>query len=79
MALNKNIVHQYFKKELEGAKILIKVDPLHFTGTELTIVGKREIEVRDLEFDEHIFEDLSADGFQEVNAMEFNLYLSGLI
>ncbi len=79
MALNKNIVHQYFKKELEGTKILIKVDPLHFTGTELTIVGKREIEVRDLEFDEHIFEDLSADGFQEVNAMEFNLYLSGLI
>ncbi len=79
MALSKNIVHHYFKKELEGTKILVKVDPIHFSGTELTIEISGKIETRDLEFDEHIFEDLKTDGFQEVNAMEFNLYLSGLI
>ena len=79
MVLSKNIVHQYFKKELEGTKILIKVDPIHFQGTELRIEGQGTIEARDLEFDDRIFEDLKADGFQEVNAMEFNLYLSGLI
>jgi len=77
--LSKNIVHQYFKKELEGTKILVKVDPIHFQGTELTVGPSHKIEARDVEFDEHIFEDLKADGFQEVNAMEFNLYLSGLI
>jgi len=78
MVLSKNIVHQYFKKELEGTKILVKVNPIHFQGTELTIEDGK-IEARDLEFDDRIFGDLKADGFQEVNAMEFNLYLSGLI
>jgi hypothetical protein len=79
MVLSKNIVHQYFKKELEGAKILVKVDPIHFQGTELMVEGKGKVAARDLEFDDQIFDDLKADGFLEVNAMEFNLYLSGLI
>jgi len=79
MTLSKNIVHQYFKKELEGTKILVKVDPIHFQGTELTIEYPHNITTRDLDFDGQIFEDLQSDGFQEVNAMEFNLYLSGLI
>ena len=37
-----------------------------------------EVEVRDLEFDEAIFEDLAADGFTSCTALEFNLYASGL-
>ena len=77
--MSKNIVHQYFKKEMEGAKILLKVNPIHLMGTELTILKKGEVEARDLEFDTEIFDDLKADGFEEVNAMEFNLYLSGLL
>ena len=77
--MSKNIVHQYFKKELEGAKILVKVNPIHLKGTELTILKKGEVEAMDLEFDTGIFDDLKADGFEEVNAMEFNLYLSGLL
>ncbi len=77
--MSKNIVHQYFKKELEDAKILIKLNPIQLKGTELTVLRKGEVEARDLEFDEGIFKDLEADGFQEVNAMEFNLYLSGLL
>lgn len=77
--MSNNIVHQYFKKELEGAKILVKVNPIHLNGTELTVKRNGEAEARDLEFDTTIFEDLKTDGFEEVNAMEFNLYLSGLI
>ena len=77
--MSKNIVHQYFKKELEGAKILVKVNPINWIGTELTILGKGEVESRELEFDNAIFDDLRADGFTEVNGMEFNLYLSGLM
>lgn len=77
--MSKNIVHQYFKKELGGSKILVKVNPIHLKGTELTVLKKGEVEARDLEFDEDIFKDLEDDGFEEVNAMEFNLYLSGLL
>jgi hypothetical protein len=78
MAKNNNIVHQYFKKELEGTKILVKLNPIHLTGTELTIMGT-DTEMRELEFDAEIAEDLKTDGFAEVNAMEFNLYLAGLL
>jgi len=79
MAKDKNIVHQYFKKEIEGSKILVKVNPIHFTGTELIVNESGDLESRDLEFDEQIFDDLKHDGFIEVNALEFNIYLSGLL
>jgi len=77
MGKENNIVHQYFKKEAKGAKILVKVNPIHLKGSEITVENDG-IQIRDLEFDEEIFEDLKADGFTEVNALEFNLYLSGL-
>ncbi len=77
MGKENNIVHQYFKKEAKGAKILVKVNPIHLKGSEITVENDG-IQIRDLEFDEEIFEDLKADGFSEVNALEFNLYLSGL-
>lgn len=79
MASHKNIVHQYFKKEIEGGKILVKVNPIHLTGTELIIDESGALQTRDLEFDDQIFDDLKHDGFTEVNAMEFNIYLSGLL
>lgn len=77
MGKENNIVHQYFKKEAKGSKILVKVNPIHLKGSEIT-VEKNGVQIRELEFDEEIFEDLKADGFSEVNALEFNLYLSGL-
>jgi hypothetical protein len=79
MTKDKNIVHQYFKKEIEGGKILVKVNPIHLTGTELQIDENGELQSRDLEFDDLIFDDLKHDGFIEVNALEFNIYLSGLL
>lgn len=79
MAKESNIVHEYFKKEFEEATILVKVNPIHYTGTEITIPKEGESELRNLQFDEQIFEDLKADGFVPCNPLEFNLYLSGLL
>jgi hypothetical protein len=78
MAKSNNIVHQYFKKELEGAKIIVKVNPIHMIGSELTVTANGA-ELRNLELDSQIFDDLKEDGFVEVNAIEFNLYLAGLL
>jgi len=78
MAKSNNIVHQYFKKELEGAKIIVKVNPIHMIGSELTVTAAGA-ELRDIELDSQIFNDLKEDGFVEVNAIEFNLYLAGLL
>ena len=76
--MGSNIVHQYFKKEIEGAKIIVKVNPIHLKGTEITVTKRGAIESRDLEFDAAIFDDLKEDGFEEASPLEFNLYQSGL-
>lgn len=60
-------------------KILLKIDPVHLTGKELLIQNDGETRKRSLAFDEQIWDDLEVDDFQEVSAMEFNLYLSGLL
>lgn len=78
MAKSQNIVHQYFKKEHDGLQILVRVNPIQFKGTEITIPVKGDQTIRELEFDEEIFEDLKADGFETCSPLEFNLYLSGL-
>jgi hypothetical protein len=78
MAKNSNIVHQYFKKEENGTKIIVRVNPIHWTGAELT-VADTGTEMRELELDSEVIEDLKSDGFKEVNAIEFNLYLAGLL
>jgi hypothetical protein len=78
MAKENNIVHQYFKKEMPDGKILLRVNPIQFKGTEIW-VSKQGAEMRTLELDAEIFEDLKVDGFAEVNPMEFNLYLAGLL
>ncbi|MGE0589180.1 MAG: hypothetical protein AB7O48_11450 [Cyclobacteriaceae bacterium] len=79
MSLKSNIVHRYFKKELSDGKILLKVDPVHLTGNELFVSTDGETSKRALAFDEQIWDDLEVDAFEEVSAMEFNLYSSGLI
>lgn len=79
MAKDGNIVHQYFKRQDENAKILVKVNPITFFGSEITINVNAQPELRQLEFDEEIYEDLKADGFVETSALEFNLYAAGLV
>lgn len=78
MKKSSNIVHQYFRKEFEEATIIVKVNPLLFSGTELTIHRDGAVESRDLEFDEQIFDDLSEDGFTPSSPLEYNLYYSGI-
>jgi len=78
MAKGSNIVHQYFKKEFEGAKILVRVNPILFTGTEISIGLDGQAEVRELELDADIFDDLKVDGFIESSPLEFNLHWNGL-
>jgi hypothetical protein len=79
MAKTQNIVHQYFKKKHDGVLILVKVNPIHYSGTEITIEDGQQPAVRELQFDADIFEDLKADAFEECSPLEFNLYLSGLV
>jgi hypothetical protein len=76
--MTSNIVHRYFKKELEGSLILVRVNPVHLKGTELIVHPGGQVDQRDLEFDETIYDDLTADDFKEASAMEFQLYFSGL-
>ncbi|HEX6225425.1 MAG TPA: hypothetical protein VFZ52_13505 [Chryseolinea sp.] len=78
MPKESNIVHRYFKKKFDGATILVKVNPLQFKGIEITLGANGASKMRSLEFDENIFDDLDADGFEEANALEFNLYYAGL-
>ena len=76
--MSKNIVNEYFKKEFEGITILVKLNPVDFTGTELIINEKGEIEKNEMQYDEDIYEDLEIDEFKRSSPIEFNLYLSGL-
>jgi hypothetical protein len=78
MAKGSNIVHQYFKKEFDDFTVLVRVNPLQFKGTEITLPKTGDPEIRELDFDEQILDDLKADGFAEASALEFNLYYSGL-
>lgn len=79
MGKDSNIVHQYFKKELDDRTLLVKLNPLQLIVTEIAVCRDQELELRELEADQHILEDLKADGFTEASPIEFNLYLSGLI
>lgn len=71
-------MHQYFRKQLEGFMLLVKVNPVRHKVTEITVYPDRDPELRELEADAEIFEDLKSDGFTEASPLEFNLYLSGL-
>ena len=79
MGKDSNIVHQYFKKQMAGCTLLVKVNPLQFKATEITVCPDQDPEMREIEVDEDILEDLKSDGFTEASPIEFNLYLSGLI
>jgi hypothetical protein len=78
MAKDSNIVHQYFRKELDDAVLLVRLNPIRLVVAEITVYRESEPTFRELEVDEEIIADLQADGFTEASPLEFNLYLSGL-
>ncbi|MFZ6001162.1 MAG: hypothetical protein ACOYW3_11680 [Bacteroidota bacterium] len=75
--MKSNIVHQYFKKEEDGVKILLQINPIHLRGHEITI-GDNGIEDREIEFGPNIIEELKSNGYAESSPLEFNLYFTGL-
>ena len=79
MPKESNIVHQYFKKEVNDTSLLVRVNPIQFKVMEITVPKNGEPTVRELEADQEIIDDLKADGFVESSPLEFNLYFSGLI
>ena len=66
-----NIIHQYFKRVFEDQIILVQV--------ELIVYPDGKVEKTKRKFDEDIFEDLEEDEFEKASALEFNLYLKGLV
>jgi hypothetical protein len=77
--LGSNIVHQYFKKDRDGVKILLKVDPIRRLAIELTIPAGGDPTVRDLTFGEDMDKEIATQGFEPTGPFEFNLYDAGLL
>jgi hypothetical protein len=77
--MGKNIVHHYFKKENADVKQLVQVNPIHFTGIEISIYPSGKVEAKEMEPDEDIEDTIIAQGFKESSALEFNLYFSGIL
>ncbi len=71
------VLYQYYKKEINANKILVRINPATMEGLELLISSAGQIEQNKRDFDATIYDDLDFDGFASVNPMEFNLYLSG--
>ncbi len=78
MAKDSNIVHRYFRKESGDSLVLMKVNPILFTGTEITVPTTGKLELHEFELDEDFETSLLADGYTTAGPMEFNLYFSGL-
>ncbi len=67
----------YYKRVYEDYKVLVKVFPSDFAGTELIIHPDGKVERTEMVFDDEIYDDLAVDEFQKCSPMEFNLYLKG--
>jgi hypothetical protein len=76
--LSSNIVHQYFKKDLTGMKILMKVDVLRLRAVELRVPDDGPLSWEETDINEDAVNQLMADGFQQSGPLEFNLYEAGL-
>ena len=72
------VIYQYFKKELEEGKILVRINPQTFEGTELLVNAESQVQLTKRLFDKTIYEDLDFDEFSNGSALEFNLYLKGI-
>ena len=72
------IIFEYFKKELDEATILVRIDPNTFEGLELIVLKNSQIKKTVRSFDETIYDDLEFDKFIKGNPLEFNLHLQGI-
>jgi hypothetical protein len=79
MPKESNIVHRYLRKKSDTVTVLIKINPISLRGLKLTLMPGKAAELHQVDFEETIWDDLNVDGFEEANALEFNLYYSGLV
>jgi hypothetical protein len=78
MAKDSNIVHLYFRKESDDGLALMRVNPILFTGTEITVPATGKLQLHEFELDDEFEATLVADGYKPAGPMEFHLYFSGL-
>ena len=78
MAKDSNIVHMYFRKDSGGTLHLVKVNPIQYTGAEITVSSTGETAIHEFEVDEDFEKHLTANGYFPSGPLEFNMYLSGL-
>jgi hypothetical protein len=55
--------------------VLVSVNPIDFSGTELIIHPDGKVEKTEIQFDEDIYSDLGEDEFKEGSPLEFQLYM----
>ena len=69
------IVFKYFKRVFDDYQVLVAVNPIDYSGTELIIHPDEKVEKNDMQYDEDIYEDLKVDEFNESSPLEFQLYM----
>ena len=72
------IVFKYFKRVFDDYQVLVMVNPIDFSGTELIIHPDGKVEKTEMQYDEEIYDDLEVDEFQESSPLEFQLHLKGI-
>jgi hypothetical protein len=72
------ILYEYFKKELEEGKVLVRINPESFAGLELIVHTDGQLKETKREFDETIYDELKIDEFEKSSPLEFNLHLKGI-
>jgi len=71
-------IFEYFKKELDDAIILVRINPNSYEGIELIVLKNNQVKKTDRLFNKSIYEDLEYDGFLKGNTLEINLHLQGI-
>ena len=69
------ILYEYFKKELEEGKVLVRINPESFAGLELIVHTDGQLKETKRKFDETIYDELKFDEFEKSSPLEFNLHL----
>lgn len=75
MAKTDAIVFKYFKRVFDDFQVLVSINPIDFSGTELIIHPDGRVEINKMQYDEDIYEDLEVDEFLASSPLEFQLYM----
>lgn len=74
-----NIVHQYYRKEDQEGKSLLKVNPIHRTAIEIVVPVQGEPESEEIEVPADFEALFLGQGYEPCSPFEFNLYWAGLV